>query len=192
LRTFSLIFLIALAGLALGGFSAWYSIQQSHRFGAISIGPWIAFPHAGAQEIDPYTVARAVAEGTVPLGATEGLVFEAVNDSQGRKLSRTCDYRIEGATPPAKIWTLVAYGPDGKPAEPSPGGRSSTYSNLLLHFPDGTFLLSMSQQPKPGNWLSAAGTDAVRLVLRLYDTPITSSAGNDLPLMPQIVLEGCR
>lgn len=184
--------LVTLAGLFLGAGTAWYSIQQSHRIGAINIGPWTAFPHAGADEIDPYTIARAVAEGTVPLGATEGLSFEAVTDSQGTGLSANCQYRIEGATPPSKLWTLASYGANGKPAPPAPGGSSSTYSNALLHFPDGSFLISVATSPQPGNWLSVAGDGSMRLVLRLYDTPITSSAGGEPPVMPQIIRGTCR
>ncbi len=183
--------LIALFGIILGAGSAWYSIQQSHRIGAINIGPWTAFPHAGAEEIDPYTVARAVAEGSVPLGSTEGLAFEAVTDSQGNLLRRNCSYRIEGTTPPAKLWTLVSYGEDARPVPPAPGGKSSTYSNALLHFPDGSFLIAISAKPGPGNWLSISGEGSMRLVLRLYDTPITSSAGGEPPVMPQILAEGC-
>ncbi len=184
--------LIALLGIVLGAGSAWYSVQQSHRIGAINIGPWTAFPHAGAEEIDPYTIARAVAEGSVPLGSTEGLAFEAVTDSQGGLLQRNCSYRIEGTTPPAKLWTLVSYGEDGKPVAPAPGGKSSTYSSALLHFPDGSFLVSVSSKPTSGNWIATSGEGTMRLVLRLYDTPITSSAGGEPPVMPQISAGECN
>ena len=37
------ILLVTLAGLFLGGFTAWYSIQHAHRIGAINVGPWTAF-----------------------------------------------------------------------------------------------------------------------------------------------------
>lgn len=185
------IFVVAAAGLLLGGASAWYSIQYSHRIGAINIGPWTAFPHAGIDTIDPYTVARAVAEGTVPLGSTEGLSFEAVTDSQGRALSLACDYKIEGNTPPSKIWTLVSYDAAGLLAPAAPGGRSATYSNQLLFFADGSFQIQASRTPKPGNWLAISGKGGMRLVLRLYDTPITANASSEKPAMPAILPGEC-
>jgi hypothetical protein len=185
------ILLVTLAGLFLGGFTAWYSIQHAHRIGAINVGPWTAFPFASADQIDPYTIARSVAEGTVPLGATEGLSFEAVTDSQGRALSLQCEYRVEGATPPAKVWTLVTYDNSGKTVTPAPGGRSSIYSNAVVHFPDGTFMITVARFPRPGNWLAISGNGEYRMVLRLYDTPVTSSAGSSSPAMPQVVRVDC-
>lgn len=185
------IVLVLAAGLFLGGATAWYSIQHAHRIGAINIGPWTAFPFASADQVDPYTIARGVAEGTVPLGATEGLSFEAFTDSQGRELSLACEYRIEGATPPAKLWTLVTYDAAGRPVLPAPGGRSAIYSNAVVHFPDGTFMVDVARYPRPGNWLAVSGDGAFRMVLRIYDTPVTSSAGSAPPPMPRIVRETC-
>jgi hypothetical protein len=191
LRLILTIAFVAVAGLFLGATTAWYSIQYSHRIGAINIGPWTAFPFAGATEVDPYTVARSVAEGTVPMGATEGLTFEAVTDSQGRALLRQCRYRIEGTTPPSKLWTLVTYDDSGALVPPAPGGISTLYSNGLLRFPDGSFLISVAQKPQPGNWLAVSGSGGMRLVLRLYDTSITSSAGSVAQAMPEIVRGEC-
>jgi hypothetical protein len=183
--------LVLLAGLFLGGATAWYSIQHSHRIGAINIGPWTAFPFASAEDVDPYTIARGVAEGTVPLGATEGLSFEAVTDSKGRALSLDCEYRVEGATPPAKLWTLVTYDGAGRLVSPAPGGKSAIYSNAVVHFPDGSFMIDVAAYPRPGNWLAVSGKGPFRMVLRIYDTPVTSSAGSAPPPMPQIVREEC-
>jgi hypothetical protein len=187
---FSILF-VTLAGLSLGGFTAWYSIQHAHRIGAINVGPWTAFPFASADQIDPYTIARSVAEGTVPLGATEGLSFEAVTDSQGDALSLQCEYRVEGSTPPAKVWTLVPYDSSGNMVPPAPGGRSSLYSNAVVFYPDGSFMIDISRFPRPGNWLAVSGSGPYRMVLRLYDTPVTSSAGSEPPVMPQVVKVEC-
>lgn len=192
MRSIVTLLFIALAGVALGGATAWYSLQQSHGIGAINVGPWTAFPFAGADEIDPYTVARAVANGTVPLGATEGLAFETITDSTGDALQLQCDYRIEGVTPPSKLWTLVAYDRQGFHVRPAAGGSSAKYSGGIVRFPDGSFLISVSGRPKPGNWLALQGQGAFRLVLRLYDTPITSNSGLLAPSMPVITKGECR
>ena len=63
-------FIIVLAiGLIIGGVSSQMLIRESHGIGAIQVGPWSAWPFVGGEEVDPYTVARATADGTIPLGA---------------------------------------------------------------------------------------------------------------------------
>lgn len=183
--------IIALVGLALGGGSAWYSIQQAHRFGALALGPWTAFVYNAASDVDPYTVARSAAEGNVPLGATEGLTFEALTDSSGKALDRSCRYRIEGTTPPAKLWTLAAYDEARKQVRPASGGVSAHYSNSIVRFSDGSFLISASPWPQAGNWLALSGKGPFHLVLRLYDTPVVSSGGLAKPQMPAIERQDC-
>lgn len=183
---------VAAIGLTLGGGSAWYSLRGQASLGTINIGPWTAFVYETTTEPDPYIVARSVAEGTVPLGATEGLLFEATQDSEGRQLLRQCDYRIEGSTPPARLWTLVAYGENGAPVAAAPGGRPAIASTRLVRFSDRSFRIALSNRPSAGNWIAIAGEGPVRLALRLYDTPITASAGLSSPSMPAIVREACR
>lgn len=183
---------VAAVGLVLGGGSAWYSLRGSASLGTISIGPWTAFVYETTTEPDPYIVARSVAEGTVPLGATEGLLFEATQDSEGRPLLRQCDYRIEGSTPPARLWTLVAYNESGAPVEAAPGGQPAIASTHLVRFADGTFSIALSGRPSSGNWIAVTGDGPVRLALRLYDTPVTASTGLTSPSMPAIVREACR
>jgi hypothetical protein len=192
LRSIIYILAVVVCGLALGGASAWYSIQRSHGIGAINVGPWNAFPFAGADEIDPYSVAKSVADGTVPLGVAEGLAFETVFDSQGSALTLSCEYRLEGMTPPARLWTLVAYDREGNRLKPAPGGRAALFSNSTLRYPDGSFLISISKSPKPGNWLSLDGSGGFRLVLRLYDTPISGNTELSALTMPSITRAGCR
>ncbi|GIL03320.1 MAG: hypothetical protein BroJett030_32190 [Alphaproteobacteria bacterium] len=191
MRALIVALLIAAAGLALGGASAWYTIARSQGFGAITIGPWTAIPFAGAGEIDPYTIAKSVIEGSVPLGASEGLAFNAVTDSDGRELTMRCDYEIEGATPAARLWTLVAYGADGRPAQPAQGGVAALWSGAALRYPDGSFRISVSRHPRPGNWLALASGGPLRLTLRLYDTPVTGGSSLINPRMPSIRRGDC-
>lgn len=185
------IFLIVLIGLGLGGFSAWYSIQRSHAIGGITSGPWSAWPFAGGSNADPYTVAKVARDGTIPLGATEGLAFEAATDGQGRNLRLECDYTLSGTTPPSKLWTLAAYLPNGEPVKPNAGGSAAMHSGRILRFPDGSFRIMLSRNPRPGNWLSMRGAGNFYLVLRVYDTPVTSTSGLVRPQMPGIIRGDC-
>ncbi|MGI9400912.1 MAG: DUF1214 domain-containing protein [Rhizobiaceae bacterium] len=192
MRSIVMFLILAFCGIMLGGASAWYSIRHVHGLEAIDIGVWTAYPFAAADEIDPYTVAKSVAEGTVPLGVSEGLAFETQSDSNGTILSAECDYELEGTTPPSRLWTLVAYDDKGFPMQAAPGGRSSKYSGSVLRYPDGSFLISISGRPKPGNWLSLKGKEQFRLVLRLYDTSVTSNTDLIVPRMPEIRRLECR
>jgi hypothetical protein len=178
--------LIAACGAILGGLSAWSAIERARGLGSLSIGPWSAIVYAGVEEIDPYTVAKSVIDGSVPLGATEGLSFYAATDSGGGSLDLGCDYSIEGATPPARLWTLTAYMPDSEPVAGAPGGQASAWSGSVVRYPDGTFRIDLSSRPRPGNWMGVSGTGPFRLALRLYDTPLISNANVSAPDLPSI------
>lgn len=181
-----------LIGLSVGGTSAWYLIRNNHGVGAINAGVWTAWPFAGGADTDPYTMARAARDGTIPLGVTEGLAFEADEDSRGRPLNLSCDYRIAGLTPPARLWTLAIYRPGGELIRDRDGKVAATHSGKLLRFADGSFRIQISSRPRPGNWLPVAGTGRFYFVLRVYDTPVTSTSGLATPRMPEIVREDCR
>ncbi|MEC9342319.1 MAG: DUF1214 domain-containing protein [Pseudomonadota bacterium] len=191
MRSSIIILIVALAGLLGGGASAWFAIERSQGFGAISVGPWTAIPYASAGEVDPYTIAKSVVKGSVPLGVTEGLAFNAVRDSEGRALTLACEYEIAGRSPVAKLWTLVTYDSSGKPVEPAPGGASALYSGRVLRYSDGSYRIALSRRARPGNWIGVSGTGAFRLTLRLYDTSISGTRQLDALRMPSIVRGEC-
>lgn len=186
---------VMIIGFSLGGGSAWYSIQRTHGIGAINIGSWTAWPYSGGSNADPYTVARVTSDSTIPLGAAEGLAFETSQDSEGNRLRLECNYLLEGNTPKARLWTLTPYRQDGAPIRTKGSAvlvPEYTNSTRVIRYADGSFRISLGPMPKPGNWLATEGEGLFRLVLRLYDTPITSNAGLVDPVMPTIVISGCR
>ena len=178
-------------GLALGGVSAHLSIRQSHGLGAINVGPWSAWPFVGGAEVDPYTSARSAADGTLPLGAAEGLSFEATTDQQGNPLQRNCRYEISGKTPISRIWTVTAYSTDGKALVSQSGALTAFHSGNVVRYADSSFVIKLDDRPSSGNWLPLAGEGRFKLILRLYDTPITSNSGVIDPVMPRILPKGC-
>ncbi|WP_075995835.1 DUF1214 domain-containing protein [Salaquimonas pukyongi] len=184
--------IVVLIGLVLGGASAWYTINTGLAFGGIRSGPWVSWPFASGASVDPYTMAKTVRNGTIPLGAAEGLAFEAKTDSRGEPLQLACDYSVSGTTPPSKLWTLAAYAASGEQIKPDNGSRSSVHSGRLLRYTDGSFRILISQRPKAGNWLGTAGEGRFRLVLRVYDTPVTSTSGLVTPTMPNIIRGRCE
>jgi hypothetical protein len=191
-RLITNVIIVVAIGLILGGFSAWYSIRQNHGLGGIEAGPWTAWPFAGGADSDPYTTAKVSRDGTIPLGATEGLAFEAMTDNQGETLTFKCDYTISGITPPSKLWTITVYNQDGQVVQPTKGNKSALSSSKLLRFPDGSFRISVSRKPQAGNWLSISGEGNFYFVLRVYDTPVTSTSGQINPQMPNIIRQDCE
>ena len=207
--------LALLVGLPLGAWTAWQAIRSDIGIGALSVGPWTAWPDEGSRDADPYTKAKVAAQGAVPLGIGEGVAFEADRDAAGRPLDARCDYRLAGRTPKARIWTLTAHGAardadgggsgDGAegPALKTPDGRlASLTSRDLVRAETGAFELSLGGTAAPGNWLAidpAAAPERrttngagrpMRLVLRFYDSPVSTSAELFEPTMP--VLERVR
>lgn len=191
MRPLIVVVAIAVAGLALGGVSAWYTIGRAQGFGAVTIGPWTAIPYADASITDPYSIAKSVVEGNVPLGATEGLAFNALTDNTGAALEMRCTYEIEGSTPASRLWTLVAYTPEGEQVQPAQGGVSALWSGAVLRFADGSFRVSVSRHPQPGNWLAIGSSGPLRLTLRLYDTSVTGGSDLIAPRMPAIQRGEC-
>ena len=69
--------------------------------------------------------------------------------------------------------------------------RQAFYSRELLRDADGSFGIAVSTTVKPGNWLPIAPADRFKLVLRLYDTPVTTGSQLAGLTMPEIVQERC-
>jgi len=178
-------------GLGVGGVTAWMAVKAENSFGSVKIGQWTSWPLAGNVDSDPYTRARVARDGSVPLGAGEGLALFLTTDQFGKPLDRKCQYKIVGATPPARLWTLSVQDNEKQTVLSKTGVRNTAFSQTLLRAQDGTFSINIGSQPAPGNWLSISGTGKMRLVIRLYDTPITGSAGLAEPVMPQIFNRDC-
>lgn len=186
--------LVLIAGVLLGIGSAYMIIEREEPLDSISAAPWKAFPRAGTPQADPYSVAIYTRGGNVPLASGEGLALVARQDSSGRILDPTCDYRITGRTPPARLWTLTAVDGRGRLAQTLPG-RAHLVSDNLLRLPDGSFQIAASKRARSGNWLplakDAQAIDGLRLVLRLYDAPVTTGSALDTLGVPAIERTGC-
>lgn len=192
MRTIINVAIVLLIGLALGGLSANFALQRTHGIGAVNAGPWSAWPFVGGAEVDPYTSAKATADGTIPLGAAEGLAFEAITDQNKKRLDKKCNYEVTGDTSSARLWTLSAYDDDGELIVKDGILVSAIFSRNMVRYPDSSFVIKISKSPRSSNWLPIVGEGNFKLVLRLYDTPITSNSGVIDPQMPRIKLLGCE
>ena len=177
------------SSLVLGLGSAWYMVAAP-RTGTVEIGAWRGLPTVDAATADPYLRARVARNGEIGMGTGEGLTFVATVDDAGRGLVAECDYRIAGASPAARLWTLTATDADGATGL-TPEGRAHLDSRNLLRDATGAFEVSLASTARAGNWLPAPPKGAVTVTLRLYDTPL--ALGSDaLPHLPAIEREACR
>lgn len=186
--------LVALAlcvAFGVGIVSTVSALKATVGFGAIALGPWVAFPDAQTANTDPYAKAHRARAGKLLYGGAEGLQFTASIDSDGQKLSSGCSYDITGVTPPARFWTLYATNANDQPMKTDPALPGAINAWTVLRQPDSSFIIHVSQVAQPDNWLAVRHIGAFKLVLTLLDTPTAGSSGLIDLAMPKIVKTGC-
>jgi hypothetical protein len=177
--TVALVVYALVLGGVLGLASANWATRGRYPFGGVTLSAWTAWPRLGSLDADPYARAIHARTGEIPIALGEGLLLTAMQDDAGRRLAPNCTYRISGATPPARAWTITAERrrPEAPPADGPPPRRGFTSTEVLRNA-SGRFAITLSPVVQPGNWLPMpAGEGALRLVLRLYDTPVAASTG---------------
>lgn len=187
--TLALLLAVA-AALTLGLWSAWLAVRSPAPIDTIALGAWQAWPNAGTADADPYSRARQARIGEIPLGSGEGLMLLAQSDDSGAPLLATCNYRIAGQTPPARLWTVALEGLNGELVE-SASGTAALGSDTLLRAPDGSFEIALSPKPQTGNWIPTDGAERFRIVIRLYDTSARTGTELTTLFMPRIIRDRC-
>jgi hypothetical protein len=178
-------------GLALGLWATAASLRGGRGFDATSVGAWTVSEKAGAPDADPYTRAILERSGEIPLATGEGLQFIARADDIGAPLDPRCVYLVGPKTPPARYWTLSLIDRQGFPVENS-AGRYGFRSSEIVRNADGGFVIAVSARAHSGNWLPIGGKDRFALALRLYDSPVSATAGAiEKATMPRIARESC-
>ena len=179
------------SGLALGLWASRTILEAGAPFGVVVIGPWSAEAKAGSLEADPYTLAGVERSGEIPLGLGEGLQLVARVDDDGRPLDARCVYRVGARAPAARYWTLSVVDGDGYPIE-NPARRYGFRSSEILRAGDGGFAVFVSAAAHAGNWLPIGASGPFALALRLYDSPLSATAGGiERSATPAIAREGC-
>lgn len=182
MRTLSGLFLTLAIGAATGlGLTA-VSVGRDTGAGVLQIGPWLATPKAGTGEADPYARAVTARLGTLPLALADGIALTATRDDAGEGLDGRCTYLVSGAMPPARFWTVTVAGEDWRPVVDETVRQGFT-SHEIVRFGERPVDVTVGPEARPGNWLPSGGAPRIRLILRLYDTPIatTISPGTQMP-----------
>lgn len=171
--------------------SAYLAVRDMPPVGGIAVGPWMTWPSFGTRDIDPYARAVVARTGALPLGLGEGLTFMARTDDAQAPLEARCTYRLAGAVPPARAWTLTVYDEDGR-LQPNAAERNALTSGALLRDGAGEAAITLSREAAPGNWLPLPADGRFTLVLRLYDTPVSAaSTALEARLLPSITRGDC-
>jgi hypothetical protein len=186
-----LIFIALVTAFGLGISSAVMMLNASSGFGAIRLGPWVAFPQAQTVDADPYAKSHRARAGRLLLGSAEGLQFIAAVDENDKQLNSACSYEISGQTPIARFWTLYAANAAMQPESAGDALPSAYNSWTALRGSDGSFKIAVSAEAKPGNWLAIGRKAKFQLVLNLLDTPTAGSSGLLAIEMPRIRKVSC-
>lgn len=102
-----------LAGLALGAFSAWATLEFGRAAFGEQFGAWRFSRAAGATSADPYTRAIIARDGLLALSAREALYFTLREDDQGAPLDEDCIYELAGPRLNTRWWSVTLYAKDG-------------------------------------------------------------------------------
>jgi hypothetical protein len=185
---FYLLMMIAVA-LTVGFGLSYYALTDGRLFGVAQVGPWTAWPDVGSSAPNPYTRGHLAREAALQLGQAEGLQFTATTDSDGQPLTRNCGYSIDGKTPLASFWTLVAVDAQGINIA-APDGEPAMRSNSITRANDGSVAINVGTGLMTGNWLELVGEGPFSLELTLYDTAVFSGFSSD-ESMPAILRGDC-
>lgn len=181
---------ICVVAAVLGVGSAWLAIDANMGLERTSIGVWSTWSEAGRAGSDPYLRAAVARSGEFVLSSDEGVALTARTDESGAALRSRCVYRIAGKMPAAQWWTLTAYRDRDRSLMDTPTGRTSFRSDLVLREPDDSVVITMSPRARGGNWLPVdPDAGPIRLVLRLYDTPLATGGkltDTDMPRVEQV------
>lgn len=183
------ILVVLFGGASIGLVSAKVALDKGLSGDVVRAGPWEMRSSESLTLADPYARAERARSGAIPLAAGEGLTFRARQDLQGAPLIGRCAYRVSGATPAARFWSLALLDATGRLID-NPTGRSSFNSTEVSRDGTGTFRIAIASQVQPGDWLPAPEGRFV-LLLRLYDTPIGAGAAITGAQVPTISRLAC-
>lgn len=174
---------VVLLGAGLGLASAHLAVAGRPVVGRVQIGPWDAWPKGGGRDIDPYLRAHLARGVHLPLGIGEGLELIAGRDSEGRGLDGRCRYLLTGPTPTTRGWTLSVSDGAGGPFR-LPLDRTGFSDAEIVRDESGAMRIAAAATVQAGNWLPLPSSGSFQFRLRLYDTPISSQAGE---LRPEVL-----
>lgn len=172
-------------GAVIGIVSAQWSVEKTATAMTADGSPWKSWFSGTSSIRNPYVNAHYLMFGRLPPALGQELLFEARQDDEGAALDASCVYVIQGPRLTARWWQLGLA--DGETGQPS--GVSLT-STRLIGEPDGTMRITISRQPKAGNWINPGDMSRFELVLKLRPGSGVN-AGAAVVSLPRIKREAC-
>ncbi len=174
--------------------SSWYMVSAGSGFTTNHIGPWVIWTSEGRADADPYTRAHFARSGRLNMSTEIAGTYIARTDASGIRLHSSCEYHIEGADIDASWWSLSAFDEHGQ-LIPNPSQRYTYTSDTVALSPDGSFVITLARDARPGNWLPTGGAGRLALVLHtLEGANAMSNSGeiDDQITLPTIKTVACR
>ncbi len=177
--------------LVLGVGSAVWAIRRSGGTGSVTNGAWQTNAHIGSSTADPYLRAGVAMAGLLALNRTETIYYTATTDDAGAPLRSGCRYRVVGRDPPARWWSITAYGTDHY-LVPNARHAYSVDRTRVQRDAEGAFAIVVGGAPRDANWIATAPPgETFSLTLRLYGPD--GRVADDLAgtVLPRIEREDC-
>ena len=184
--------LAGVGGLVLGAAGAVFLVFGPADFGGVSVGPWRTNIHVGSPDAPDIVRAVVARRGLLALNRSETIYFSADADSEGRPLEAGCDYRVLFTDrPDARWWSLTLYAEDDFLPVGGPGAYSVSADDISPG--EAGFVVSVSQRPAIGHWLSPENAGDFNLTLRLYnpaDAIVEDPSRAVLPVVERLACGG--
>ncbi len=192
LRAIGVILTLMLA-VAVGLWSSRYMVARGSPLSIATHGPWQQWTDIGREDADPYTKAHMISTGKLRISADSAGIFEARTDSQGARLHSSCNYVVDGQTMRGLWWSLAVFDSRGRLIANDADRYDFTADTIALN-PNGSFLVSLGRDARPGNWLPTSGAGRLVLVFTVLD-PATGLSTEERAErdkhLPIIKREGC-
>jgi hypothetical protein len=183
---------IFVVGAGIG--SSRYAIDHGWFLVTETNGPWRHWISEGRTDSDPYTRAHLAKSGALRIASDSAGIYEARYDTQGARLHSSCDYVIEGTDMGRLWWSIAVFDQSGELIANDAARYTFTRDTAAIN-PDGTFIVTLGRDARPGNWLPTSGAGRLVLVFTVLD-PATglsdeARAERSAKLLPTIRRDGC-
>jgi hypothetical protein len=153
--------------IAVGWISAWYMVEAGSRLTTQRVGPWVSWTAAGRPGADPYTRAHFARLGGLQINGDIARNWMARTDQTGERLHSACDYALSGRLP-TTWWSLSVFDEKGRLIR-NAADRYSYSSQTIALQPNGSFIVALGRDARPGNWLPTGGAGRLTLQLTMLD-----------------------
>ena len=168
-------------------------IARGYEVSTDTYGAWRHWRSEGRADADPYTRAHLSNSGMLRISSDSAGIFEASADDGGARLHSSCNYVIEGNDMGRLWWSLTVFNTSGEVIANDAGRYAFTSDTAALN-PDGSFIITLGRDARPGNWLPTSGAGRLILNFTILD-PSTGLSDDDRAernsLLSAVRREGC-